>query len=121
METGHLGEQLLVLGILLIIAYVLGRLGKLVGLPAIPVYMLVGLAASPYTHWFPLNFDTHSVELIAVFGLILLLFNLGLEFDQEEFFGNAGKLIISGGSYILVNMAVGFAFGFALGWGTREA
>ncbi|MDH6179970.1 CPA2 family monovalent cation:H+ antiporter-2 [Microbacteriaceae bacterium SG_E_30_P1] len=117
----HLGEELLVLGILFLIAYVLGRLGKLVGLPAIPVYMVVGLLASPYTGWFPLSFDAHNVELIAVFGLILLLFNLGLEFDQEEFFGNAGKLLISGGSYILVNIGVGFVFGFMVGWGTREA
>lgn len=118
---GHLGEELVVVGILLVIAYVFGRLGKFIGLPAIPIYMLVGLLASPYTGWFPLSFDSHQVELIAIFGLILLLFNLGLEFDQDEFFGNAVKLLISGGSYILVNMGVGFAFGFMLGWGTREA
>ncbi|MCU1525248.1 MAG: yhaU [Microbacteriaceae bacterium] len=117
----HLGEELAVLGVLLLIAYVFGRLGKLIGLPAIPVYMLVGLLASPHTGWFPLNFDSSKIELIAIFGLILLLFNLGLEFDQDEFFGNAGKLIVSGGSYILVNMGVGLAFGFWVGWGTREA
>ena len=51
------------------------------------------------------------IELVAVFGLILLLFNLGLEFDQDEFFGNFGKLLISGGTYIVINMGVGFAFG----------
>ena len=28
---------------------------------------------------------------------------------------------MSGGTYVVVNMAVGFAFGFSLGWGTREA
>ena len=120
-DSGHLGEQLLVLGVLFLIAYALGRLGKLVGLPAIPVYMVVGLLASPHTAWFPLNFDSGNVELIAVFGLILLLFNLGLEFDQDEFFGNAGKLIVSGGTYIVLNIGVGFAFGFMVGWGTREA
>ena len=70
---------------------------------------------------FPLEFESEYVELIAVFGLIFLLFNLGLEFDQDEFFGNAGKLLVSGGSYILINMGVGFAFGFMVGWGTREA
>ena len=117
----HLGEELAILGALLLIAYVFGRLGKLIGLPAIPVYMLVGLLASPHTGWFPFKFDSGQIELIAIFGLILLLFNLGLEFDQDEFFGNAGKLVVSGGSYILVNMAVGLAFGFWVGWGTREA
>ncbi|WP_348788647.1 cation:proton antiporter [Leifsonia sp. NPDC080035] len=117
----HLGEDLIVLGILLLVAYVLGRLGKLVGLPAIPIYMLVGLLASPHTGWFPLDFESHYIELIAIFGLILLLFNLGLEFDQDEFFGNFGKLVVSGGSYILINMGVGLVFGFMVGWGTREA
>src|SRR6478735_6719852 len=117
----HLGEDLIVLGILLLVAYVLGRLGRLVSLPAIPIYMIVGLLASPHTGWFPLNFDSQYIELIAIFGLILLLFNLGLEFDQDEFFGNFGKLVISGGSYIVINMGVGLAFGFWVGWGTREA
>src|SRR3954468_10785526 len=117
----HLGEDLIVLRILLLVAYVLGRLGRLVSLPAIPIYMIVGLLASPHTGWFPLNFESHYIELIAIFGLILLLFNLGLEFDQDEFFGNFGKLIVSGGSYIVINMGVGLIFGFMVGWGTREA
>ncbi|QWT23995.1 cation:proton antiporter [Subtercola sp. PAMC28395] len=121
-DTTHLGGDLLVLGILFVIAYILGRLGKAVGLPAIPIYMVVGLLASPNFHIFPLDFIHNDyIALIAVFGLIMLLFSLGLEFDQDEFFGNAGKLIISGGSYIAVNMIAGFAFGFLVGWGTREA
>ena len=118
----HFGPDLLILGTLFVIAYILGRLGKTIGLPAIPIYMAVGLIASPNFHFFPLEFEhTEYIELMAVFGLILLLFNLGLEFDQDEFFSNAGKLIVSGGSYIALNMGAGFAFGFMLGWGTREA
>lgn len=117
----HLGEELLVLGLLFVIAYVLGRLGKLIGLPAIPIYMLVGLLASPYTGWFPLNFDSADVELVAVFGLILLLFNLGLEFDQDAFFGNVKALLLSGGTRIIINFGIGFVFGLWVGWGTREA
>lgn len=119
--NGHLGEELIVLGVLFLIAYVLGRLGKLIGLPSIPIYMLVGLLASPHFHLFPLHIESSYVELIAIFGLLFLLFNLGLEFDQDEFFGNAGKLLLSGGSYVLINMGIGFAFGFMVGWGTREA
>lgn len=117
---GH-GEELLVLGVLFVIAYLLGRLGKLIGLPAIPVYMAVGLLASPDTTAFPLNVEPAEIELVAAFGLIFLLFSLGLEFDQEEFFGNARSLLISGGSRIAINMAVGLALGFAIGWGGREA
>ncbi|CAN5132038.1 cation:proton antiporter [soil metagenome] len=117
----HLGEELLTLGLLFLIAYALGRVGKLVGLPAIPIYILVGLIASPNFHLFPLSFESADVELIAVFGLILLLFSLGLEFDQDEFYGNIKALLLSGGTRILINMAVGFGFGLWVGWGTREA
>jgi len=117
----HIGEELLTLGVLFVISYILGRLGKLIGLPAIPIYMLVGLIASPHFHLFPLSFESADVELIAVFGLIFLLFSLGLEFDQDEFYGNAGKLLISGGTRILINMVAGFLLGMWIGWGTREA
>lgn len=117
----QIGEELLVLGILFLIAYALGRLGKLIGLPAIPIYMLVGLVASPNFDLFPLNFESADVELVATFGLIFLLFSLGLEFDQDEFYGNFRALLLSGGTRIAINMAVGFAFGMWLGWGTREA
>ncbi|MDQ1549566.1 MAG: monovalent cation:H+ antiporter-2, family, partial [Microbacteriaceae bacterium] len=116
-----IGEELAILGALLLIAYVLGRLGKLIGLPAIPIYMVVGLLASPHTGWFPLNLGASNIQLIAVIGLILLLFSLGLEFDQDEFFSNAGSLLLSGGTRIAINMAAGFAFGMWVGWGTREA
>ena len=117
----HLGEELLVLGVLFVIAYALGRLGKVIGLPAIPIYMLVGLIASPNSHFFPLSFESADVELVAVFGLIMLLFSLGLEFDQDEFYSNAGKLIVSGGTRIAINLGLGFALGMWIGWGAREA
>jgi CPA2 family monovalent cation:H+ antiporter-2 len=115
------GHELLVLGVLFVIAYVLGRLGKLIGLPAIPIYMLVGLIASPHFDLFPLDFKSADVELVAVVGLIFLLFSLGLEFDQDEFFGNIRSLLLSGGTRIVINMGFGFLFGLWVGWGTREA
>jgi CPA2 family monovalent cation:H+ antiporter-2 len=118
MDIGH---ELLVLGVLFVIAYVLGRLGKLIGLPVIPIYMLVGLIASPHFHLFPLSFTSADVELVAVVGLIFLLFSLGLEFDQDEFFGNIRSLLLSGGTRIVINMGAGFLFGLWVGWGTREA
>jgi len=117
----HLGPDLIALGLLFVFAYVFGRLGKLIGLPAIPIYMLVGLLASPNTHFVPLSVPSASVELVATFGLIFLLFSLGLEFDQEAFFSNARALLLSGGTRIAINMGVGFAFGMWVGWGGKEA
>jgi CPA2 family monovalent cation:H+ antiporter-2 len=117
-----LGTELITLGILFLLAYGLGRIGKLIGLPAIPIYMIIGLVASPNFHLVSfLNFESADVELIAVFGLIFLLFYLGLEFDTDEFFGNARRLLLSGGIRIAINMGSGFVFGLFVGWGTREA
>jgi CPA2 family monovalent cation:H+ antiporter-2 len=119
---GDLAQQLITLGVLFVLAYGLGRIGKLIGLPAIPIYMIIGLVASPNFHVVPfLEFESADVELIAVFGLIFLLFYLGLEFDVDEFFGNARRLLISGGTRIAINMTTGFVFGLLVGWGTREA
>jgi CPA2 family monovalent cation:H+ antiporter-2 len=115
------GSQLLILGVLFVIAYVLGRLGKLIGLPSIPIYMLVGLLASPHMHLIPGGFTAANVDLVAIFGLIFLLFNLGLEFDQDEFFSNARGLLLSGGTRLIINFGLGIAFGFWVGWGAREA
>jgi monovalent cation:H+ antiporter-2, CPA2 family len=115
------GGELLVLGVLFVIAYILGRLGKLIGLPSIPIYMLVGLLASPHMHLVPGGFKAANVDLVAVFGLIFLLFNLGLEFDQDEFFSNARGLLLSGGTRLIINFGLGIAFGFWVGWGPREA
>lgn len=121
-EGTPLAYQLITLGVLFLLAYGLGRAGKLIGLPAIPIYMVVGLVASPNFEWIPfLEFHSADVELVAVFGLIFLLFSLGLEFDVDEFFGNARRLLISGGTRIAINMTTGFAFGMLVGWGTREA
>lgn len=116
-----MGGELLVLGVLFVVAYILGRLGKLIGLPSIPIYMLVGLLASPHTHLLPVGIKAANVELVAVFGLIFLLFNLGLEFDQDEFFSNARGLLLSGGTRLIINFGIGIAFGFWVGWGAREA
>jgi CPA2 family monovalent cation:H+ antiporter-2 len=114
--------ELLILGGLFVVAYVLGRLGKVIGLPSIPIYMLVGLVASPHLDLFPhLDFKAADVNLVAVLGLIFLLFNLGLEFDQDEFFGNAKALLLSGGTRLIINFGIGIGFGFLVGWGGREA
>lgn len=116
-----MGHDLLILGALLIIAVVVGRGARRLGLPTIPVYMLVGLLASPAVTAFPLSIPHDHLELIAVFGLVLLLFHLGLEFDLDDFVGNARSLALAGGAYILVNVGSGFGFGLLLGWGWREA
>lgn len=70
---------LLELGLVLFIAAVLGAIARRLGLPAIVAYLLVGLAAGPFTPGHVI--DRHQLELFADVGVILLLFEVGIELD----------------------------------------
>ena len=69
-----LGTELILLGMLLCLSWVGARVAARIGIPAIPIYMLVGVLFSKSFGWFPLSVGyTHTVELLGVFGLVLLL------------------------------------------------
>ena len=70
---------LLELGLLLFAAAVLGAGARRLGVPAIIAYLLVGLAAGPFTPGHVV--DRHQLELLADVGVILLLFEVGIELD----------------------------------------
>jgi CPA2 family monovalent cation:H+ antiporter-2 len=59
--------------------------------------------------------------MLALLGLVLLLFHLGLEFPVEQVLGSGKRLFIAAGAYIALNFSAGLALGFALGWGAAEA
>ncbi|MCU1484574.1 MAG: transporter [Actinomycetia bacterium] len=116
-----MAEQLLALGGAFLLAGTLARLGRRVGLPTIPFFMAAGMLCGPYTPGVVLFDDPHDLELVATLGLVLLLFHLGLEFSLGDLVAGGRKLLLAGGAYLVLNMGGGLAFGFALGWGTREA
>ena len=70
---------LLELGGVLLAAATLGAVARRLGLPAIIAYLLVGLAAGPFTPGFVVG--RHELELLADVGVILLLFEVGIELD----------------------------------------
>jgi CPA2 family monovalent cation:H+ antiporter-2 len=115
------GHELIVLGAALLVAAALGRAGRRVGLPTIPLFMVAGLLAGPYVLPVALVEHPEDLELLAVLGLVLLLFHLGLEFDLDDFADNAKGLVAAGSAYILLNVGAGLGLGLALGWGAREA
>ena len=115
-----MGHTLVALGGAFLAAAVVGRLGRRLGLPTIPLFMLAGIVCGPNTPGFELVSDPEEFALIAAMGLVLLLFYLGLEFSLGDLTGGGTRLLGSGGLYILLNVGAGLLLGLAMGWGGAE-
>ncbi|MFH9005926.1 cation:proton antiporter [Streptomyces afghaniensis] len=117
---GH-ADSLLAMGGAFLAAAFLARLGGRIGLPTIPLFMLAGILLGPHTPGLVIVEDAHDFEMLSALGLVLLLFYLGLEFHLDDLKRGGRRLLTAGGIYLLLNVGAGLAFGFALGWGVREA
>ena len=116
-----MGSSLVALGAALVATGVLGRAGRRIGLPTIPLFMLAGVVLGPHTPGLHLVHDPRELELVATIGLVLLLFYLGLEFSVDELLGGGRRLLFASALFLVVNVGAGLAFGALLGWGGREA
>jgi CPA2 family monovalent cation:H+ antiporter-2 len=115
------GHTLIALGGAFLAAGLMARLGRRFGLPTIPLFMAAGIIFGPQTPGIVLIEQPGELSVLASFGLILLLFHLGIEFSLDDLVGGGRSLLAAGGTYIALNVAGGVALGFVLGWGTREA
>ena len=113
-------RQLVALGAALLVAGLLARAGRRIGLPTIPLFMAAGILTGPYTPGPVLVRDPVDLGLLTTLGLILLLFHLGLEFSLDDLLAGGRRLLAAGSVYLAINILGGLAFGSALGWGGRE-
>ncbi|MGS2648178.1 cation:proton antiporter domain-containing protein [Streptosporangium sp. LJ11] len=116
-----LGDALVALGGSFLAAGIIARLGTRIGLPTIPLFMLAGIVFGPHTPGLALVENPADLKVVAALGLIFLLFHLGLEFSLDDLVSGGRRLVPAGVGYIVLNVGGGLAFGFAVGWGTREA
>ncbi len=114
-------SDLLGLGALVLIAGLLARAGRQLGLPTVPIYMAAGILLGPATPGPVLVESPEDLALLASLGLVLLLFHLGLEFPVEQVLGGGRRLFIAAGCYIGLNVTAGLVVGLGIGWGTPEA
>lgn len=114
-------NELMAVGLLLLLAGLLARGGRRLGLPTIPFFMAAGILLGPSTPGPKVVDDPASLELLAAFGLVLLLFHLGVEFPLEQVRASGRRLLLAAVSYIGLNVVGGIGLGLLLGWGTEEA
>lgn len=98
----------------LLIAALLGAGARRLGLPAIVAYLLVGLAAGPFTPGFVVK--RHELELLADLGVILLLFEVGIELDVRALRRDEPPaLLFAAPVQVILGVAIGTAGGLAIG------
>ncbi len=112
-------EFLTLLALLLGGAIAGGALIKRIRYPPVLGFILIGIAIGPFG--FKFVTDLEIVNLLAEFGIVILLFVVGLEFSF-------GKLREVGSTALIVGLIeqsimffIGFIIGYLLGWNTTES
>ncbi len=72
-------RPILEIGLVLLAAVAFGWVARRVGLPAVVGYLLVGVLVSPFTPGYVA--DREQIQLLADVGVVLLLFEVGIEVD----------------------------------------
>lgn len=111
---------LIELGAVIIGLAILARLASRLAIPAIPLYLLAGLAFGE-GGIFPLVTTAEFIELGAEIGLILLLLSLGLEYSARELVSTLKAQAPVALVDLAVNFAPGFVAGVVLGFGVVPA
>ena len=113
--TGDATPLFIELGCAVVGLAMLARLANWVGFPAIPLYLLAGLAFGN-GGLAPLDFSKNFVHNGAEIGVLLLLFMLGLEYTGEELKDNLRAGLPAGLLDFALNFPPGLFAGFLLGW-----
>lgn len=94
---------------------VLARLAGRLGITAIPLYLLAGLAVGE-GGIAPLDVSADFIQLAGEIGVLLLLLTLGLEYSGDELRHGLRTGIVSGAVDAAANFTPGFLAGLVLGW-----
>lgn len=92
-------------GVVLAAAATLGFLARKIGLPSVIGYLMTGLLVSPFTPGFVA--DSNQLALLADIGVVLLLFEVGIEIDLKRISREQGSLLWG----VPAQVAIGIAFG----------
>lgn len=100
-------------GAVLLVAATSGLAARKVGLPAIVGYLLTGLLVSPFTPGFVA--DSNQIALLADIGVVLLLFEVGIEIDLRRIRREQGALLWAAPVQVLIGILIGTPVFIALG------
>src|SRR5437868_12260083 len=100
------------IGFVLLVAAIAGWLARRAGLPAVLGYLATGLIVSPFTPGYVA--DRHQLQLFADVGVVLLLFEVGIELDPLKLGRNGRRLLLLAPLQTVITALLGTAAGLAL-------
>jgi CPA2 family monovalent cation:H+ antiporter-2 len=92
-------------GVVLLAAATMGFAARKVGLPAVVGYLLTGLMVSPFTPGYVADYD--QLALLADIGVVLLLFEVGIEIDLRRISKEKKALLWGVPAQVAIGMAIG--------------
>jgi monovalent cation:H+ antiporter-2, CPA2 family len=92
------------LGLVLLLAALAGRLARAFLLPAVVGYLAVGLVLSPFTPGYVA--DRHQLAFLADVGVVLLLFEVGIEIDLAQLRRDHGAITWLAPLQVVITTAV---------------
>jgi CPA2 family monovalent cation:H+ antiporter-2 len=98
MEFNFLTSLAIILGVSALVVFLLHKLK----IPSIVGFLVAGVIIGP--HGVGLVRDTHSVEVMAEIGVILLLFTIGIEFSIAKLLRMKKAVIVGGGLQVLLTI-----------------
>ncbi len=109
----HTAGPILEIGLVLLGAVVAGWLARRLGLPAVVGYLALGVVVSPFTPGYVA--DREQLQLLADLGVVLLLFEVGIEVDLLRIRSEQRGLILAGPLQAIITTAISAAALYAAG------
>jgi len=115
-STVETAPAILEIGLVLLLAVVAGWVARRFGLPAVLGYLVVGLIVSPFTPGYVA--DRRQLQVLADIGVVLLLFEVGIEIDPVRLLRNrSGVLWTAPVQVLLTTLLVGgVSLALGVGW-----
>jgi K+:H+ antiporter len=98
------GPGVLELGAVLLLAALAGHVARRLGLPAVIGYLVVGIAVSPFTPGYVA--DRGQLAFVADIGVVLLLFEVGIEIDVVRIWRDHGPIAWLAPVQVVVTSAI---------------
>ena len=101
------------IGVVLLVAGLVGVLARRIGLPAVVGYLAIGLLVGPFTPGYVA--DKQQIQVLADVGVVLLLFEVGIELDLRSLAKEPRGILLAVPLQVVLITALGAGAVVALG------